>query len=105
MTDIPLLSLAIWVPIIGGLLVLATGSDRNAPLARMLAHSDTYREMTRRLMQAADTLCGGRLVMVHEGGYSEAYVPFCGQAIMETLSGCRTLTDAGPGLLAAPAWP
>ncbi|MCV2216514.1 NADH-quinone oxidoreductase subunit M [Thauera sp. Sel9] len=37
MTDIPLLSLAIWAPILGGLLVLATGSDRNAPLARMLA--------------------------------------------------------------------
>lgn len=37
MTDIPLLSLAIWVPILGGLLVLATGADRNAPLARMLA--------------------------------------------------------------------
>ncbi len=37
MTDIPLLSLAIWVPILGGLLVLSTGSDRNAPLARMLA--------------------------------------------------------------------
>jgi NADH-quinone oxidoreductase subunit M len=32
-----LLSLAIWTPIIAGLLVLATGSDRNAPLARMLA--------------------------------------------------------------------
>ncbi len=37
MTDTPFLSLAIWVPILGGLLVLATGSDRNAPLARMLA--------------------------------------------------------------------
>ena len=37
MTDIPFLSLAIWVPILGGLLVLATGSDRNAPLARVLA--------------------------------------------------------------------
>src|SRR5690606_7570965 len=37
MTDIPLLSLAIWVPILGGLPVLATGSDRNAPLARRLA--------------------------------------------------------------------
>ena len=37
MTDIPLLSLAIWVPILGGLLVLATGSDRTAPMARMLA--------------------------------------------------------------------
>jgi NADH-quinone oxidoreductase subunit M len=32
-----LLSLAIWVPIFAGLVVLLTGSDRNAPLARMLA--------------------------------------------------------------------
>jgi NADH-quinone oxidoreductase subunit M len=31
------LSLAIWLPIVGGLLVLATGSDRNAGLARPLA--------------------------------------------------------------------
>ncbi len=37
MTGMPLLSLAIWIPILGGLLVLATGSDRNAPLARSLA--------------------------------------------------------------------
>ena len=37
MTGMPLLSLAIWVPIIGGLIVLATGSDRNAPLQRMIA--------------------------------------------------------------------
>jgi len=33
----PLLSLAIWLPIVGGLLVLATGADRNAGLARPLA--------------------------------------------------------------------
>ena len=32
-----LLSLAIWVPIFSGLVVLLTGADRNAPLARMLA--------------------------------------------------------------------
>ncbi|THF66919.1 NADH-quinone oxidoreductase subunit M [Pseudothauera nasutitermitis] len=37
MTGMPLLSLAIWIPILGGLLVLATGGDRNAPLARALA--------------------------------------------------------------------
>ncbi|MCB0256870.1 MAG: NADH-quinone oxidoreductase subunit M [Anaerolineae bacterium] len=37
MTGMPLLSLAIWVPLVGGLLVLATGSDRNAPLARSMA--------------------------------------------------------------------
>ncbi|HUL42621.1 MAG TPA: NADH-quinone oxidoreductase subunit M [Burkholderiales bacterium] len=33
----PVLSLAIWVPILFGLIVLATGGDRNAPLARWLA--------------------------------------------------------------------
>ena len=37
MSGYPLLSLAIWIPIVGGLLTLATGSDRNAPLARMMA--------------------------------------------------------------------
>ncbi|MDR2240111.1 MAG: NADH-quinone oxidoreductase subunit M [Zoogloeaceae bacterium] len=36
MSGLPLLSLAIWLPIVGGLLVLATG-DRNAKLVRPLA--------------------------------------------------------------------
>lgn len=36
MAGIPLLSLAIWIPILGGLLVLAVGgNDRNVPLARV----------------------------------------------------------------------
>lgn len=33
----PLLSVAIWLPILFGLLVLATGNDRNASLARIIA--------------------------------------------------------------------
>jgi NADH-quinone oxidoreductase subunit M len=33
----PLLTLVVWVPIVAGLVVLATGSDRNAMLARWLA--------------------------------------------------------------------
>lgn len=37
MSSYPLISLAIWIPIVAGLIVLATGNDRNAPLARMLA--------------------------------------------------------------------
>ena len=37
MSGMPLLSLAIWVPIFSGLIVLLIGSDRNAPLARGLA--------------------------------------------------------------------
>jgi NADH-quinone oxidoreductase subunit M len=34
---VPLLSYAIWVPILAGLAVLATGGDRNAPVQRWLA--------------------------------------------------------------------
>jgi NADH-quinone oxidoreductase subunit M len=35
--SLPLLSLAIWVPIAAGLLVLALGGDRQAPLQRATA--------------------------------------------------------------------
>ena len=38
-------------------------------------------------MAAADRHCDGRLVICHEGGYSAGYVPFCGTAILEALSG------------------
>ena len=71
------------------LIVVACGYDAAAfdPLSRMLATAETFRVMTRQVMQAADRLCDGRLVLVHEGGYSEAYVPFCGHAVMEELSG------------------
>lgn len=74
------------------LIVVACGYDANAvdPLARMLLHSDSFRAMTRHLREAAERLCDGRLVMVHEGGYAEAYVPFCGLAVMEELAGIRT---------------
>ncbi len=37
MTALPILSLAIWVPILAGIVVLFTGDDRRAPLARWLA--------------------------------------------------------------------
>ena len=57
------------------------------PWAGCCATADTFRALTRAVMQAADRLCGGRLVLVHEGGYSEVYVPFCGHAVLEELSG------------------
>jgi acetoin utilization deacetylase AcuC-like enzyme len=74
-------------------IVVACGFDAAAvdPLGRMLATADTFRQMTRALMGAADRLCGGRLVLVHEGGYSEVYVPFCGHAVLEELSGAPAL--------------
>ena len=37
MQGLPLLSLAIWAPIIAGVAVLLTGGDRNAQAARVIA--------------------------------------------------------------------
>ena len=73
------------------LILVASGLDANAvdPLARMQLHSETFRDLTRMLMEVADRHSRGRLVAVHEGGYAEAYVPFCGHAIVEQLAGER----------------
>ena len=67
------------------LVLVACGFDASAvdPLSRMMCTSETYREMTRQLMSLTDD----RLVAVHEGGYSELYVPFCGHAMLEQMSG------------------
>jgi acetoin utilization deacetylase AcuC-like enzyme len=74
------------------LIVVASGLDSSAmdPLGRMMITSAGYRSLTRKLMDAADELCGGKLLVIHEGGYSAAYVPFCGLAIVEELSGITT---------------
>lgn len=74
------------------LIIVACGFDANGfdPLSRTLAHSGTFADMTRLTMKVADEMCGGRLVLVHEGGYAEAVVPFCGVATMEELSGIKT---------------
>ena len=82
-------------------IIVACGFDAAAvdPLGRMLATAATFRAMTGMMRAAAADLCGGRLVLVHEGGYSEVYVPFCGHAVIEDLAGI----DAASGSpLAAP---
>jgi acetoin utilization deacetylase AcuC-like enzyme len=77
------------------LLLVASGLDASAfdPLGRQLLHSDTYRRMTEQLLEVAAECCAGRLLLIHEGGYSEAYVPFCGVAVLETLVGERRVED------------
>ena len=88
------------------LIVVASGLDASAmdPLARMMCYSETFRLMTRLLKQAANALCGGRLVLCHEGGYSSVYAPWCALAIIEELSGAPpTLRD--PSLDRFAAWP
>ncbi|WP_284162524.1 class II histone deacetylase [Frigidibacter sp. SD6-1] len=70
-------------------IVVACGYDASAfdPLGRMVATAETFRALTERVKAAAEDLCRGRLVLVHEGGYSEMHVPFCGHATIEALTG------------------
>ena len=73
-------------------IVVASGLDANCldPLARMMLFSESYRWMMAEVMTLADEYCDGRVAVVHEGGYSESYVPFCGHALIEQLAGITT---------------
>ena len=42
-------------------------------------------------------------MLSHEGGYAPLYVPFCGLAVMEELSGVKTPVDDPMALRAAAA--
>lgn len=77
------------------LIIVPSGFDANAmdPLARLLCDSETYRLLTRQLMAVAVEVCQDRLLMCHEGGYSAVYVPFCGMAVVEELSGIKTAVE------------
>lgn len=74
------------------MIIVACGYDANAldPLARLQLHSDSFRAITKMTKDVAEEVCNGKLVLVHEGGYAESYVPFCGLAIMEEISEHKT---------------
>ena len=67
------------------IIFVASGFDASAldPLGTMMLGSDTYHQMTNLVMDASERHCGGKIVMTHQGGYSAAYVPYCG---LETVS-------------------
>ena len=76
-------------------IIVACGFDASGvdPLSRMLCSAETFRTMTSQILTIADELCDGRVVMAHEGGYSEVHVPFCGHAVLQEMSGGEI--DAG----------
>lgn len=71
------------------LIIIACGFDASGvdPLGRMLCGSATFKKMTQSVVGLAERLCNGKLVMAHEGGYSELHVPFCGHAVLQEMSG------------------
>jgi acetoin utilization deacetylase AcuC-like enzyme len=86
------------------LILVASGLDASAmdPLASMMMTSNGYRKLTQIVLAAAHDVCGGRVVACHEGGYSPAYVPYCGLAILEEMAGIQSgMADPLLDLLAA----
>ncbi|MFS2279477.1 class II histone deacetylase [Microbacterium sp. OR21] len=70
-------------------IIVGSGMDASAtdPLGRMVVTSEGFRALSREMVRAAERLTAGRIVFSHEGGYSAEYVPFCGMAVLEELSG------------------
>jgi acetoin utilization deacetylase AcuC-like enzyme len=61
------------------LLIISAGQDPSMydPLGRMLVSMDGFKAMGKHMQRLADEVCDGKLLVVQEGGYSEAYTPFC----------------------------
>lgn len=71
------------------LIVVSAGQDASVfdPLARMTLTTSAYRFMAQTMVDLANTLCSGRMIVAQEGGYAPAYAPYCSAAIAETLTG------------------
>ena len=74
------------------LILVSAGQDPSKydPLGRMCVSAAGFRSMATIIHDLADRLCGGRLVLFQEGGYSHIYIPFATLAIVEAVSGIAT---------------
>lgn len=74
------------------LIIVSAGQDPSIydPLGRMRVTAEGFGKMTELMMEIAEKHCNKKIVFCHEGGYSNAYVPFCTLRIIETLSGIKT---------------
>lgn len=69
-------------------ILVSCGFDahQDDPLASMEISQDGYRAMSTIMRQLADTLCGGRIAFVLEGGYSLVGVREGAEAVLESLT-------------------
>lgn len=88
------------------MIIVACGFDACAkdPLGKMLLNSRAFGDMTHQIRLLAEQVCEGRLVMIHEGGYSEGYVPLCGHATIAALAE-STIQVPDPQNDEIAAWP
>jgi acetoin utilization deacetylase AcuC-like enzyme len=74
------------------LIIVPCGYDAGFqdPLSRMMLGPEDFRWMAETIKRAAQSLCGGRLALCQEGGYSASTVPFLGLPVFEALSGSQS---------------
>jgi acetoin utilization deacetylase AcuC-like enzyme len=79
-------------------ILISCGFDahRDDPLASMEISQDGYRAMSTIMHSLADTLCGGRIVFILEGGYSLVGIREGAQAVLESLTNRSNLLMQPP---------
>ena len=75
------------------LILISAGQDASwlDPLAQQMMSMDGFRQISTGMCDLAEEICEGKIVLLQEGGYSAAYVPYCTAAVLEPVLG----TDLG----------
>jgi acetoin utilization deacetylase AcuC-like enzyme len=71
------------------LIIISAGQDASwlDPLAQNMLSMAGFRQISTYMRALAEDVCGGKLVLLQEGGYSASYVPYCTAAVVEPLLG------------------
>ncbi len=87
------------------LILVSAGQDPSAadPLGRMSVTTEGFRHLAAQMVALAGEVCGGRLVAVQEGGYSQDHMPYCTLAVIEAMAGLAPALKGDPMELDVPA--
>jgi acetoin utilization deacetylase AcuC-like enzyme len=71
------------------LVIVTAGQDASwmDPMTQLMLTMDGYRHISQMMVDFAEQVCNGRLVLLQAGGYSATYVPYCTVAVVEPLLG------------------
>ena len=82
------------------LVLVSCGWDahRRDPLAGLEVSTEGYAQVAREVIEAADWLCEGRVVVALEGGYDEHALAWCAGSLVSLLLGEEPDADPDPGI-------
>ncbi|UMG94094.1 class II histone deacetylase [Nocardioides sp. TF02-7] len=77
------------------LIIVGCGFDPSIldPLSHTMVSAPGFAAMTEKVKAVAEQVCGGKLVMVQEGGYSIHYLAICGALTIAALAGVESIED------------